>query len=94
MNAHNLARSLREARRGLRFGWLTLKSFRATLATWLKAKTGLAAASAQLRHAVEVLGVWKATQKPYIGKEDRITVHNAKILSRLLRPNVANASGE
>lgn len=44
VNAHNLARSLREVRRGSRFGWPTLKSFRATVATWLKAKAGLAAA--------------------------------------------------
>jgi hypothetical protein len=71
-----------------------MKSLRASVATWIEDESGLAAASAQLGHAVAVVGGSKVTAKYYIGKKGRKIVDNSGILGYLVGPNVANESGD
>ena len=61
----------------------------------METEAGLAAASAQLGHAVRELGGGSAvTAKYYIGRKERPVVANLEILAHLLGPNVANKSGD
>ena len=94
MNSHNLARSWRAARADSTLVWVEMKTLRASVATWIEDEAGLAAASAQLGHAVAVVGGSKVTAKYYIGKKGRKIVDNSGILGDLVGPNVENESGD
>lgn len=94
VNSHNIGRSWRAARAHSSLSWMEVKTLRASVATWIEAGNGLAAASLQLGHAVEVAGGSQTTAKYYIGKKGRKVVDNSHLLQALLGPNVANESGD
>ena len=94
VNSHNIGRSWRAARAGSTLSWVEMKTLRASVASWIDAESGLAAASLQLGHAVEVVGGSKITAKYYLGKKGRKVIDNSDLLERLLGPNLANENGD
>lgn len=71
-----------------------MKTLRASVASWIEDEDDLAAASAQLGHALPLVEGSKVTLRYYIGRKRRRVVDNSAILSDLLGPNVANESGD
>ncbi|WPX13203.1 tyrosine-type recombinase/integrase [Cryobacterium sp. 10S3] len=94
VNSHNIGRSWRAARLGTSLDWVEMKTLRACVASWIEEEDDLAAASAQLGHALPYIEGSKVTAKYYIGRKRRRVVDNSAILSDLLGPNVANESGD
>lgn len=76
----NVTRSLRQARPSS-LSFFTPHTLRRSVATWVKAATSLAAASAQLGHGTE-----DVTSQYYIQPEERESVDNAAALDDLLDP--------